>query len=100
MARIMYEETIRLYRTVVKKLVKSLGEDSEHYLTTTVYGPYDNKNVNRSYESRWPTRNVIECHVYKQELRPVFNLTNEGNLVGGLEWINYQVDEEVIDEMR
>lgn len=99
MARTLNLKTVRLYRTVVRKLVKPTYANAEPYWSTTVYGPYDTKNVNQNYDwDRWRADSKDgEYQVVKQELKPVFNLTEHSGLVLGLEWISYEVDGEKVD---
>lgn len=97
MARTLNFDTVRLYRTVTRRLVANSGGSS---WLTDVYGPHDNKNANRDYaDCRFRDR-AMEYHVMKQELKPVFNFTNDGNLQLGLEWVNYEVDGVKVDHVH
>lgn len=93
MARTMRVKTTTLYRTLVRKLTTNhRGED---VWVEIVYGPYDSKSVNQDYD--WDRyygagKGTRERQVYKQELKPVFNLTPMKGLVLGLEWVTYEQD--------
>lgn len=96
MARLLNSKTTSLYRTLVRRLVEV---DSEERWTETVYGPYDCKSVNRDYDAQgddwanaWQEKRDGKRQVFKQELKPVFNLTPEKGLVLGLEWVTYEQD--------
>lgn len=79
MARVMSVGTTALYRTLVT--TKGGGQQ--------VYGPYDQKNVNRNYD--WHAWDASRYErIQKQELKPVFHLTPDKGLVLGLEWVTYK----------
>ena len=84
MARQMGLNDANVYRTVVG-VITSDGDVSYH-----VYGPYDNKSANKNYLKSWGSPNKFR--VSKQELRPVFTLNRNNNLVLGLDWVTYERD--------
>lgn len=98
MARTLSLNTVRLYRTVVRRLV-SHDSDGDARWYTSVYGPYDSRSVNRDHD-QWKSQFEVRRVVQKQELRPVFHGTHEGNLQLGLEWVNYEVDGVKVDHVH